>query len=200
MEMQKYFRFNLTLMKAGQVYKQFRAQNGKLVTLRSIRWEDLTDCVEFANSLVDERNVNPGIGIILDKRQTIETESEWLARKLASIELGQQISVVSIVDGKLVGNSEVMRGISSDEYNHGKLGISIMKDYRDMGIGSEMLQTLVEESRKAELMTIELEVFATNLRAIHLYETVGFKQVGRIPRKIFRGGRYTDIIIMSLEL
>jgi hypothetical protein len=64
-------------MKASPAYRQFRARNGKVVTLRSIRWEDLDDCVELAYSLVDERDVNPSIGVvILDKRQTLETESE----------------------------------------------------------------------------------------------------------------------------
>ncbi len=49
-------------------------------------------------------------------------------------------------------------------------------------------------------MTIEPEVFATNLGAIHLYEKIGFKKVGRIPRMIFRMGLFTDIIVASLEM
>ena len=147
-----------------------------------------------------QRETNPYIGVILDKLQTIESESDWLSKKLASAELGQQVSVVASIDGKMVGNSEVIRGVSSDEYHHGKLGIAISKGYGGLGIGYEMLRTLVEESRKAGLKTIELEVFATNSRAFHLYEKVGFRQVGLIPKKIFRNDRFTDIILMSIEL
>ncbi len=187
-------------MKAGQIYKQFRTKNGKLATLRAIRWEDLNGLLEFANSLVDEREIDPDFGIILDKKQTLETESKWLGEKLSSIENMTQVSVVAEIDGRLVGNSEVVRGNSSDEFHHGKLGISILKEYRDQGIGLEMMKTLVEQSRKAGLKTIELEVFATNPRAIHVYESAGFKQVGRIPKKIFRKGRHTDIILMAIEL
>jgi ribosomal protein S18 acetylase RimI-like enzyme len=73
-------------------------------------------------------------------------------------------------------------------------------EYRDQGIGLQMMKTLVDESRKAGLKTIELEVFASNPRAIHVYEAAGFKQVGRIPKKIFRKGRFTDIIVMAIEL
>ena len=30
-------------MKAGKVYKRFRARNGKTVTLRALKWEDLDE-------------------------------------------------------------------------------------------------------------------------------------------------------------
>jgi RimJ/RimL family protein N-acetyltransferase len=63
-----------------------------------------------------------------------------------------------------------------------------------------MIKTLLEESRKAGLKTLELEVFADNSNAIHLYENLGFKQVGTIPKKVFRKGVFHDIIVMSLVL
>jgi hypothetical protein len=75
-------------LKAGRVYKQITAKDGKLVTLRAIRWEDLDACLEFANLLVAERENDPDFGILLDEKQTLESESEWLAKKLASIERG----------------------------------------------------------------------------------------------------------------
>lgn len=187
-------------MKAGQIYKQFRTKKDKIVTLRAIQWEDLDGALEFVNSLVDERNCDPDLGIILDKRQTLESEAEWLGQKLASIESGNQISVVAELDGKLVGNSEVQRGRLTDELYHGKLGIAVLKEYRDEGIGLEIMKTVVEQCRKAGLKTVELEVFATNPRAVHVYEAAGFRKVGRIPKKIFRKGRQTDIIVMAIEL
>jgi RimJ/RimL family protein N-acetyltransferase len=187
-------------LKAGQIYKQFTAKNGKTVTLRAIRWEDLDQCLEFANHLVEERQADPDFGIILDKKQTLETEASWLADKLASIELGNQVRVVAEAEGKFVGNSEVVRGQSSDEFHHCKLGITVLKEYRTQGIGLQMMNILVDQSRREGLKTIELEVFANNPRAVHVYEKVGFKQVGRIPKKIFRKGRIMDIIVMAIEL
>jgi RimJ/RimL family protein N-acetyltransferase len=187
-------------LKAGQIYRQFRAKNGKLVTLRAIRWEDLGEILQFANHLVDERELDPDLGIILDRKQTLETEASWLGEKLASIELGYQVSVVAEIDGKLVGNSEVIRGKSVDVFHHGKLGISVLREYRNQGIGVEMMNTLVEESRKLRLKTIELELFANNERALHVYEKVGFKQVGKIPKKILRKDRFLDAIVMAIIL
>jgi ribosomal protein S18 acetylase RimI-like enzyme len=187
-------------LKSSQVYKKFRAKNDQTVVLRSIRWEDLPSLVDFANSLVEDRDIDPDFGILLDRKQTLETEADYLGNWMAAVEKGEQVHVVADVDRKLVGNSEVTRGKFSDEFYHGKLGIAVHRDYRGLGIGLEMMKTLVEESRKLGLKTIELETFATNPRAIRVYEKVGFKQVGRIPKKILRKDHHIDIIVMSIEL
>jgi ribosomal protein S18 acetylase RimI-like enzyme len=80
------------------------------------------------------------------------------------------------------------------------LGIAIGSGYRDIGIGTEMMEVLIEESRKAGLKLLLLGVFETNNRARHLYEKLGFKEIGRVPKGIFRNGRYIDEIRMALFL
>ncbi len=188
-------------MKAGQFFKQFTAKNGKAVTLRSLKWEDLDSAVGFINGLVSERDEDPGFGIISDKKQTRESEAVWLAERLAAIESGNAIDIVAEIEGRMIGNCEVLRGKTSDEHHHGFLGISVSKAYRDTGIGRELMKTIIEECRKADFKTMELEVFANNPRAIHLYKDVGFKQVGLIPKKIFRdGSSFYGIILMSIVL
>ncbi|HYB03838.1 MAG TPA: GNAT family N-acetyltransferase [Nitrososphaerales archaeon] len=149
-------------MKSGQIYRKFQAKNGKEIILRSIRWEDLPSLVELADSLVEDREVEPNFGILLDKKQTLETEADYLGGWIAAIEKGEQVRVIAEADGRIVGNSEVARGKQSDEFYHGKLGIAIRREYRDLGIGLEMIKTLIEESRKLGLKTIELESFASN--------------------------------------
>jgi len=149
-------------LKSGQIYRKFQAKNGKEIILRSIRWEDLPSLVELADSLVEDREVEPNFGILLDKKQTLETEADYLGGWIAAIEKGEQVRVIAEADGRIVGNSEVARGKQSDEFYHGKLGIAIRREYRDLGIGLEMIKTLIEESRKLGLKTIELESFASN--------------------------------------
>lgn len=165
-----------------------------------MKWEDLDDCVDFINDLVGEKDSNPYLGIIADKKQTRETEAEWLAKQLIGIEKGSIVSVVAEVRGRLVGNGSVTKGSYDDNRNHGTLGIAIARKCRDRGIGIEMMQALVKESRKAGMKTVELEVFANNPRATHVYEKTGFKEVGRIPKKMVRKGKFIDAIVMAREL
>ncbi len=175
------------------------AKNGETVILRSIKWEDLDQALEFINNLVNEKVEDPDFGIVTDK-QTRESEAKWLADRLIEIESGNTIDITAFAHGKVIGHSGGSRGKVSDECQHGTLGISVSKEYRNFGIGREMLHTAIEECRKADFKTIELEAFGNNQRAIHLYESVGFKQVGIIPKKMHRKERFYDSVVMSIEL
>jgi len=43
-------------------------------------------------------------------------------------------------------------------------------------------------------------VFNSNLRARHVYEKAGFREVGKMPRAIRQGDRYVDEVCMALKL
>jgi len=165
-----------------------------------LKWEDLDDCVAFINDLVGEKDSEPNLGIMADRKQTREEEAEWLATQLTGIEKGKIVSVVAEVRGRLVGNGSVTRGSYDDTKRHGFLGIAISRKHRDRGIGLEMMRTLVRESRRVGLKTVQLEVFASNRRATHVYERTGFKEAGRIPKKMLRNRKFIDSIVMAREL
>jgi ribosomal protein S18 acetylase RimI-like enzyme len=155
---------------------------------------------EFANALAAEHQSDPNFGVLLSKRVTRDEEAEWLAKLLVKIEQGRAVSVVAEVDGKVVGNSEVVRGSLDDESTHGKLGIAIARDYRGIGIGNAMMRSLTKLSKEAGLKTLELEVLSTNPRAAILYERLGFKRTGLLKGKIRRGQKVIDAIIMTRDL
>jgi RimJ/RimL family protein N-acetyltransferase len=181
-------------MKAGMVYKVFEAKDGRKVTLRSPKWDDLNDLMECINSLVEE-----DVDILADEKQTREGEIDWLARVLSRIERGERIGVVAEVGNKVVGNSEVERFGARRQSHVGSLGISIRNGYRNTGIGTEMMRVLLNESRKAGLRLLILDVFATNIRAKHVYEKVGFREVGKMPKAVQKDGEYIDLIRMAQE-
>lgn len=174
--------------------KTFVAKDGRKVTVRSIRWEDLNDCIEFINSLVDE-----GSDIAMETRVSRNEEADWLGKRLASIEKGELVDIVAEVDGKMVANAEV--GRRTGPMGHvGALGIGIRAEYRGIGVGTMLMNTLVEESRKMGLKMLVLDVFETNKIAKGLYRKVGFRENGRIPKGICKKGEYFDLVRMTLEL
>jgi len=97
-------------MRTGKIYRHFKASNGQNVTLRALKWEDLDDCVAFINDLVGEKNTEPNLGIMADRKQTREEEAEWLAHQMTGIEGGSIVSVVAEAAGRLAGNSSVTKG------------------------------------------------------------------------------------------
>ena len=82
----------------------------------------------------------------------------------------------------------------------GVLGIIIKDNYRDIGIGTKMLETLILQAKNMGLRILTLTVFSTNKRAKHVYEKVGFKETGRIPKDIFKNGKFIDQLIMVKDL
>lgn len=67
------------------------------------------------------------------------------------------------------------------------------KDKRNLGIGSKLLETLIQKAEESSTL-ITLEVNEQNKTAIHLYEKFGFKNVG--IRKKYYENKY-DAIIMT---
>ena len=85
-------------MKAGTIIRTFESKDGRKVTLRAPRWDDLDDMLEFINSLVEE-----GADIMIDTKQTRESEVEWLARLLTRVEKDETTVVAAEVEGRYVG-------------------------------------------------------------------------------------------------
>ena len=181
-------------MKEGTFIRRFVAEDGREVTLRAPRWSDLDDMLEFINSLVEE-----GAEIMATEKKTREEEVDWLARHLATVEKDKKVAIVAEVDGGFVGQLEVVpqRGYSK---HVGGLGIAIRDGYRDIGIGTELMKEAETLARRLGLELLTLEVFATNSRARHVYEKVGYRVVGSVPKAILKDGAYIDNIIMAKDL
>jgi ribosomal protein S18 acetylase RimI-like enzyme len=181
-------------MKSGKMVKRFSVKGEQEVLLRTPRWEDLEDLLELINSLVDEK-----ADVLRSERVSREEEIDWLSKVLGKLEKDEIFYMVAEVDGKVVGVSEIDRRGGYDSHV-GVIGIAIRKGFRDLGIGAEMLRMLVKQSRKMGLKVLTLSAFASNERAIHVYEKTGFVRTGRIPKKHFKGGRYIDDVIMTMVL
>jgi RimJ/RimL family protein N-acetyltransferase len=167
-----------------------------------VRWEDLDGLLLFINGLVKEKRGSSKSLLYagFDELVTPEEEAEWLAKTLVSIEKGETISVVAEINGKIIANGEVARGRYKDTQHHGHLGLTMIREYRGQGIGHKMIEILVGESRSVGIRTLDAEFLAENEAARHAYEKAGFKQTGIIPRKVFRGGKYRDGLIMARDL
>jgi len=137
--------------------------------------------------------------MLRETRKLIGLEADWLGSRLARIEKKQLIAVVAEVDGKVIANSEVEKR-GSFMSHLGYLGIAIRKGYRGIGIGTKLIQTLINESKKMGLEILVLDVFDVNQPAKALYKKMGFKEVGRIPNGIHKNGRYMDLVRMTREL
>jgi hypothetical protein len=178
-------------MKTGKTIRSFIAKDGLEVVLRTPKWEDLDDFLELINSLVDEK-----AEITRTEKVSREEEIDWLSKVLSRLEKDETFYLVAEVGGKVVAVSEISKR-SGYEKHVGVIGIAIRNEFRDLGIGTEMMKTLVKQAQEIGLKVLMLTAFASNKRAIRVYEKVGFVQTGRVPKKHFKEGKYIDEIIMT---
>ncbi|HMF31953.1 MAG TPA: GNAT family N-acetyltransferase [Candidatus Lokiarchaeia archaeon] len=82
----------------------------------------------------------------------------------------------------------------------GILGIIVRSDFRNKGVGAHLIAFSKEESRKIGKEKLNLSVFANNASGIHLYEKLGFVEVGRRPKQFFMNGAYVDEVLMDCVL
>jgi ribosomal protein S18 acetylase RimI-like enzyme len=86
-------------------------------------------------------------------------------------------------------------------YRHGAaLGMGLLPEYRSLGLGTELLRSVLREAAARELSRIELEVYPTNHPAIRLYERVGFVHEGRKRAARVLDGQAEDVLCMALLL
>lgn len=76
------------------------------------------------------------------------------------------------------------------------MNIAVKNNFRNQGIGTLLLQKLIDLSKQRNLTSITLEVMEKNYPAIHLYKNLGFKQIGM--RKNYYQGE--NGLIMSKKL
>ena len=129
----------------------------------------------------------------------VKDEEEFLKRKSES---ENEIQIIAVVDGVVVGNAGITSlGTRHKVHHRAEFGISILKEFWGLGIGSILTRECIECAKKAGFLQLELEVVAENENAIKLYQKYGFVEFGRNPRGFkTREGKWQELVLMRLEL
>ena len=78
------------------------------------------------------------------------------------------------------------------------LGISVAPEAQGQGVGRALMQALCDYAdRWAQVLRIELTVFADNERAVRLYRSMGFVHEGTHRGYALRDGEYIDVLSMA---
>ncbi|MCC3355553.1 GNAT family N-acetyltransferase [Bacillus sp. REN16] len=125
---------------------------------------------------------------------TVEAEEKWIE----GYSKPGNLIIVADIDGKIVGSLSFQTSKRKRLSHLGYFGISIQEAYCNKGIGSKLMEYLLEWARtEPGLEKVCLEVFSHNKIAIHLYKKFGFIEEGRKVKFVkFSDTHYEDEIIM----
>lgn len=75
--------------------------------------------------------------------------------------------------------------------------VAVLPQYRDKGVGRQMMQHMIEGCAQRGASAMTLEVRPSNARALHLYESLGFKSAGRRPGYYEDNGEDAEIMWLT---
>lgn len=100
--------------------------------------------------------------------------------------------ICAFLEGRIIGGMGFFGDHRPFRSHSATVGMSIQKEFHNQGIGRALLEYGISEAPRAGLSRLDLTVRSHNLAAIHLYEKLGFKKVGKLHRATCIKGKYID--------
>jgi ribosomal protein S18 acetylase RimI-like enzyme len=108
--------------------------------------------------------------------------------------------LVALDGDKIVGNGIIEREKIKRFSHRAELSITVLRDYWGRGIGSHLMEMMIDFCKNSGVHSISLYARADNTAAVSLYRKFGFETVG-IYKDYFKiNEEYFDAIFMRLGL
>ena len=161
------------------------------IQVRGYESKDLPEMIELWNGIVEEGNAFPQEEILDSQRGEAFFASQTYSAVAINGDTGE-ICGLYILHPNNVGRCGHICNAS--------YGVS--PEARGMHIGEKLVLDCMEQGRRHGFRVLQFTaVVATNIHARHLYERLGFVQLGTIPKGFrMRDGHYEDICPYYHEL
>ncbi len=165
---------------------------GKIV-FRYPTKKDLRAMWEYINTLSQERTFIRFQG----ENISLEEEEKYLNSLLEKIAKKQAVQLLAVCGGEIVGISDVVMKDKTEKHL-GIFGITIAKNTRGQGIGTRLMEMIIDEARRnlPQLEILVLDVFANNDLAKSMYKKFGFVEYGLLLNGIKLENGYADDVLM----
>jgi len=119
-------------------------------------------------------------------------------RRLAETSEGSY-NLVAVAGDRVVGMLGLDTFPNKPRRRHvGTIGISVHDEWQGKGVGTALMRAGLDLADNwLNLRRLELEVYADNEAAIHLYERFAFELEGTLRQHAFRDGHYVDSKMMA---
>lgn len=167
------------------------------ITLREATPKDASQLLKVMNHL------NQETPFLLVSQQSLTLNPDEMAKQIDFIyEQDNQLILLAFNHEELIGVATVMGETDAPLRHIGEIGISILKDFWNCGLGSIMLEEIILWAKEHQIIRrLEIKVQERNERAIHLYKKMNFETEGVIRWGFLsENNEFLDIILMSLIL
>ncbi|MHA1777095.1 MAG: GNAT family N-acetyltransferase [Promethearchaeota archaeon] len=174
--------------------KQIKMKNGEKINIRLFTKKDLAGIWQNFNEVVAE-------GIYLPVYTPVLTEWERISWYH---DIRDEGNICVIAEDPLANSMNNIAGQLTIEHipweaaSHvGQLGIIVNNNYRNQGIGYELIRYGAKLAKLIGKQKLILSTLISNLSAIHLYEKCGFRSVGVYHQQYFLNNKFQDELLME---
>lgn len=157
--------------------------------IRKYTAEDLTSMIRIWNEVVEE-------GIAFPQEECLDAQSG------AAFFAGQSYCGVAEADGALVG-LYILHPNNVGRCGHiCNASYAVASERRGQHIGEQLVLDCIRQARQLGFRVLQFNaVVASNVHARHLYERLGFRQLGTIPGGFrMKDGTFEDICPYYIEV
>jgi len=178
--------------------REITLKDGRTCVLRSAEKKDAAEMLRYMVQVLGETPY-----LLSSPEDFINMPLEQEAAFIENTLSAERAVMITAFDGdRIIGSADLRSAGARLRVRHRcGMGITILKEYWGVGLGSAMMEAVINCARKLGYEQLELEVVAENRRALSLYLKYGFQVYGRLPHKVrYADGSYADDYLMYKSL
>lgn len=128
--------------------------------------------------------------------KTLDDRRDWLLGHTSKYPV-----LVALINNKVIGWASLNRWSVYHAFeDSAESSLYVDTAYQGKGIGSKLMQHLIEETKKGDLKTIIARILDGNPASIKIHERAGFEHTGTLKKIGKKFGRYIDLHMMQKML
>jgi RimJ/RimL family protein N-acetyltransferase len=176
--------------------EEYTDKCGQKLVIRPAVPNDASALIAVKKSYIEGSDTIPLL--VSEYKNSLEQEKALIERLNSS---ENSILLIAEQDGKIIGNVDLIGSERSRTSHTAMLGIGLLLEARNRGIGSIMMKAAIDWARKnPALELIWLDTYSSNLTGITLYNKIGFKAAGVVPSFFKQNGQAHSKVQMYLPV
>jgi GNAT superfamily N-acetyltransferase len=172
--------------------KDLKLKDGAKCKCRPLRKDDEKAFHEFFMS------VPPPERMFIKHRVT---EPEVICDWCRNIDLGRNLPLLAVLDGKIIGDATLHQQLSGWKRHIGRVSVLVHPQYRGRGLARSLVMEVVEIARNIGLEKVEAEFIGEQEAAIKMFAMLGFSNLVRLEDYVKDMQAIDhDYVLMGLDL
>ncbi len=172
--------------------KEIKLKDGSSCQLRPLRKEDEKGFHQFFMAVPE------GERMFIKHRVT---DPQVIRNWCQSIDLGRNLPVLALMDGKIVGDATLHQQLGGWKRHIGRVSVLVHPNYRGRGLARALVSEIVDLARHLSLEKVEAEFIGEQEAAIKMFALLGFSNLVRLHDYVKDMQAIShDYVLMGLNL